>query len=129
MTNRYEIWLMERLQQIGFPYEDIKLLNSYPLEVSKQVLKILIEHACLGQNYAPIELSRNLINRIDKDWLKQYLVEVASTCIDFSDEWEYSRLVELVIFVLPVLKQEILEIGIQSENEGVREAVEDFRNL
>lgn len=130
MTDMYEAWLIEEIQNINnFPYEDIKVLDKYPLDVSKQVLKILIENSCLGQNYGPIEISRKKINEIDKVWLKQYLIEVASTCIDYSDEWEYRRLVELVVFVMPELKQEILKFGAQSENEEVREVVEDFQNL
>ncbi len=130
MINRYETWLIEELQKIdNFPYEDIKLLDKYPLEVSKQVLKVLIENACLGQNYEPIELARKKINEIDKSWLKQYFIEVASSCIDYSDEWEYRRLVELVFLVIPELKQKILEFGVKSENDEIREVVEDFQNL
>ena len=130
MINRYETWLNKAIQRIeNFPYEDIKLLDKYPLEVSKQVLKVLIEYACVGQNYGPIEISRKKINEIDKNWLKQYFIEVASTCIDYSDEWEYRRLVELVVFVVPELKQKILELGVHSENEEVREVVEDFQSL
>lgn len=130
MTNMYETWLIEQIKNINnFPYEDIKILDKYPLDVSKQVLKVLIENSCLGQNYGPIDISRKKINEIDKDWLNQYLLEVASTCIDCSDEWEYRRLVELVVLVLPELKQEILKLGEQSENEEVREVAEDFQNL
>ena len=130
MTNMYETWLMEQIHSIdNFPYEDIKILDKYPLDVSKQVLKVLIENSCLGQNYGPIDISRKKINEINKDWLNQFLLEVASTCIDCSDEWEYRRLVELVVLVLPELKQEVLKLGAQSENEEVREVVEDFQNL
>ena len=130
MTNMYETWLMEQIHSIAnFLYEDIKILDKYPLDVSKQVLKVLIENSCLGQNYGPIDISRKKINEINKDWLNQFLLEVASTCIDCSDEWEYRRLVELVVLVLPELKQEVLKLGAQSENEEVREVVEDFQNL
>lgn len=130
MINMYETWLMEQIHSItNFPYEDIKILDKYPLDVSKQVLKVLIENSCLGQNYGPIDISRKKINEINKDWLNQFLLEVASTCIDCSDEWEYRRLVELVVLVLPELKQEVLKLGAQSENEEVREVVEDFQNL
>lgn len=130
MTNRYEEWLIKELQKIdNFPYEDIELLDKYPLEVSKQVLKVLIENSCLGQNYESIEIGRKKINEIDKNWLKQYFVEVASTCIDYSEEWEYRRLVELVLLVVPELKQRILEFGEKSENEEIREVVEDFQDL
>jgi len=130
MTNRYETWLMEELQNIdNFPYEDIRLLDKYPLEVSKQVLKVLIENSCLGQNYGPIELGRKKISEIDKNWLKQYFIEVANECINYSDEWEYRRLLELVVYAIPELKHQVLEFGMNSENEEIREAVEDFQNL
>ena len=79
MTNMYETWLMEQIHSIAnFPYEDIKILDKYPLDVSKQVLKVLIENSCLGQNYGPIDISRKKINEINKDWLNQFLLEVAS---------------------------------------------------
>ena len=130
MINWYETWLIEEIQRINnFPYEDIKSLDKYPLDISKQVLKVLIEHACQGQNYGPIMLGRKKIDEIDKAWLKQYFIEVASMCIDYSDEWEYRRLMELVVCVIPELKQEVLKLGVQSENEEVREVVEDFQNL
>ena len=76
MTNMYETWLMEQIHSIAnFPYEDIKILDKYPLDVSKQVLKVLIENSCLGQNYGPIDISRKKINEINKDWLNQFLLE------------------------------------------------------
>ena len=39
-------------------YDDIRNFDKYPLLVSKQVLRILIQSACVGQNMAPIELGR-----------------------------------------------------------------------
>lgn len=130
MINSYEIWLIKELQNINnFPYKDIVILDTYSLEVSKQVLKILIENSCLGQNYGPIELGRKKINEINKEWLKNNFVEVASECINYDDEWEYRRLLELVVYAIPELKQEILKFGEQSENEEIREVVEDFKKL
>ena len=130
MKNMYETWLIKKMQCIdGFSSEDVSELDKYPLEVSKRVLKLLIENSCLGQNYGTIEISRRKINKIDKCWLKRYFVEVASSCVDYSDEWEYRRLVELTAFVIPELKQEILKFGMLSENEEVREVANDFQNL
>ncbi len=57
--NMYEMWLVEELQKINkFSYEDIRLIDKYPLCISQKVLKLLIENACLGQNFGPIELAR-----------------------------------------------------------------------
>ena len=88
---------------------------------------MLIENACLGQNYGTIELAQK-INGINKEWLNKYFLEVASSCIDYSDEWGYRRLVELVVLVIPKLKQKVLNIGKNSENEEIREVVEDYKD-
>ena len=127
--NKYEMMLNNELQKINkFPYKDIQVIDKYPLYISKKVLKVLIENACLGQNIAPIELGRKKINEIKKEWLNRYFLEVAYSCIDFSDEWEYRRLVELVILDVPELKQKVLEMGRNSENEEIREAAEDYKD-
>ena len=68
------------------------------------------------------------INEINKEWLNKYFLEAASSCIDYSDEWEYRRLVELVVLVIPKLKQKVLNIGKNSENEEIREVVEDYKD-
>lgn len=126
--NMYELMLVDELQKINkFPYEDIRLIDKYPLCISKKVLKVLIENACLGQNFGPIELARKKISEINKEWLYRNFLEVAALCIDYSDEWEYRRLVELVDLVAPKLMQQVLDIGKKSKNEEVRETVDDFK--
>lgn len=40
MTNMYETWLMEQIHSIAnFPYEDIKILDKYPLMCQNKFLK------------------------------------------------------------------------------------------
>lgn len=75
MINRYEVWLIKELQKIdNFPHEDIKLLDKYPLEIGRQVLRILIENSCLGQNYASIELARKKLVKLIKIGLSNILL-------------------------------------------------------
>ena len=129
VMNQYEEWLIKELQCIhGFKYQDFKHLDKYSYDISKDVLRILIENACLGQNYAPVELARKKISEISAEWLKENLLEIASSCIDFEDEWEYRRLMELIIVVIPELKNQLLIIGENSANAEVKEVVEDFRD-
>lgn len=110
-------------------YDDIRNLDKYPLLVSKQVLGILIQSACVGQNMAPIELGRKKIGEIiNHDWLVQYFMEVADQNIDYSDVWEFRRLSELVILCVPELKENVLAKGANSEDEEIREAAEDYRD-
>ena len=55
----YEEMLISKLNKIkGFKYNDIKILQSYPIDISTSVLRVLIENACLSQNYRSIELGR-----------------------------------------------------------------------
>ena len=78
-------------------FDNITIIDQYALSTSKQVLKILIQYACLGQNCGPIELGRKKIGEIiNREWLIQHFMEVADESINYFDEWEYRRLVELV---------------------------------
>lgn len=128
MTDPYELHLKKRIEDIdGFKYDNIKFLDRYPIATAELVLKELLENSCLGQNCVPIQLGRSKLKEVNRVWLQTHLMEVAFSCIDFSDEWEYRRLVELVIEVIPELKDEILHIGENSENQDIREVVDDFK--
>jgi hypothetical protein len=125
--NPYEAMLIENLEKgIGFHYNDISRVDKYPVDIAKQVVRLLIENACLGQNTAGIELGRNNLQRVNKKWLKKYFLDITKECIDYSDEWEYRRLLELVETTLPDLKMDIINININSSNEEILEIIEDF---
>lgn len=108
-------------------YSDINNLHKYPQELSKQILRRLIEWACQPQNDTLIILARKKINEIDKDWMKVHFFDVAKECIDFSDYWEYRRLLELIVLVLPEVKTMALKICGDSEDEDIREVIEDYK--
>lgn len=127
IRNPYEAMLIENLEKgIGFPYNDIEKVDKYPIDIAKKVVRLLIENACLGQNIAVIELGRNNLQKINKEWLKKYFLDITKECIDYSDEWEYRRLLELVEATLPELKMDIINININSNNEEILEIIEDF---
>lgn len=110
-------------------FDDIKNLDTYPLDISKQVLRLLIRNSCLGQNCAPIEIGRKKIGQIaNKDWLVKHFMEIADENINYSDDWEYRRLMELIMLHIPELKEDALLRGKDSENEEVREVVEEFKD-
>ena len=124
----YEKRMVEDIEavQVGC-YNDIHNLHKYPKEISGQILGKLIEWACQPQNVTAIILARKKIDEINKDWLKLCLLDVAGEYIDFSDYWEYRRLLELVVQVLPELRTAALELCGDSEDEDIREVIEDFR--
>ena len=110
-------------------YYNIMNIDKYPKEIACQILQKLLEWACQPQNMTAIVIARKKIREINKDWLREYLLEFTEMCIDLSDEWEYRRLLELVVDVLPEMKVHILELGVDSENEEIREIVEDYKEI
>ena len=123
----YEEWIINNLNKIsGFKYEDVSRLDEFPLEISLEVLKVLVGFACESQNDVPIMLGRANICKIDKSWLAQHLIEVAKSCLDLNDEWEYRRLFELVLEAVPELKQEVADIGFNSADDDIKEAAADY---
>lgn len=125
--NPYEAMLIENLEKgIGFHYNDIDKVDRYPVDIAKQVVRLLIENACLGQNTAGIELGRANLQKTNKEWLKKYFLDITRECIDYSDEWEYRRLLELVEATLPELKIDIININKNSNNEEILKIIEDF---
>lgn len=127
----YEMDLIEKVNKASNGiYDNICYIDKYPLPISKKVLGILIQNACVGQNCGPIELGRKKIREvINRDWLIKYFIEVADENINYSDEWEFRRLVELVMLCVPELKERVLAKGANSENEEVREVVEDYMDM
>lgn len=124
----YEKRIMDDLESVRVGcYSDINNLHKYPQELSKQILRRLIEWACQPQNDTLIILARKKINEIDKDWMKVHFLDVAKECIDFSDYWEYRRLLELIVLVLPEVKTMALKICENSEDEDIREVIEDYK--
>ena len=108
-------------------YSDIVNLHDYSEELGRQILYKLIEWACKPQNDTPIIIARERIAQINKDWLKVRFLDVAKACIDFSDYWEYRRLLELIVLVLPEAKMSVLKICEDSEDEDIREVIEDYK--
>lgn len=124
----YEKRILDDIEtvQVGC-YSDITNLHKYPQELSQQILRKLIEWACKPQNDTAIVLARKKINEINKDWMKTHFLDVAKGCIDFSDYWEYRRLLELIVLVLPEVKMSALKICKDSEDEDIREVIEDYK--
>lgn len=125
--NSYEDMIENKINKISENiYNDLKNINFYPIDMAKKVLKILLEYACISQNITPIEISRRKIGEMDEQWLRNNIQDISSACINFGDEWEYRRFVELIKITVPDLLEWIFEIGKKSTNEEIREVVADF---
>ncbi len=120
-------YFSEKMRKIdGFSYAEVMHLHNYSNDMAERVLEELIGAACLAQNTTIINIGRKMINEIDKQWLKEHFIASSEKVVDYDDEWDYRRLVELTVLVIPSLKQEILNKGYNSENEEIREVIEDY---
>lgn len=128
MSDVYEKRIIDDIEEVqAGAYSDIEHIDKFPIKNSRLILQKLLKWACQPQNTTAIVIARNKINEIDRAWLKQYFLEAAEKCIDFSDEWEYRRLMELVVCVVPELKEDALELVKYSENEDIQEVAQDYR--
>lgn len=124
-------WRKESLQKQlfekhGFPIDDICRLDQYDCIISKKVLSILLEWACYGQNEAGIMLGRGKIAEIPRDWLKKHLLETINDNFDYWDDWNYRRLMELVVELLPENKNDFLTLNCGTTNPDLREVIDDY---
>lgn len=59
----------------------------------------------------------------------EHFLEVAHETINFSDEWELRRLMEVVVDVVPNLKEDIFKLVSHTDNMEIIEIIEDFKDL
>lgn len=107
-------------------YDSIEKMEDFSIQVRKNLLEVLIKYACESQNVNVIMLARNRIKKIPSSCLSCIFLEVSDAVIDFQDEWEYRRLLELVREAVPDLLRVFIDRGLLSKGTEIREAAEDF---
>ena len=110
----------------GFDVEEISNLHRYPADTSNKVFKELLCFACCPTNDAFITLGRKYIQKINRKWRLENILDAAKECLDFTDDWEYRRFLELVDLSAFELLRDVILIGKDSDNPEVREASKDF---
>ncbi len=127
IINPYELQIRKALDNLlPNAYKNIKNIENFPIEIGKNILFILMKYACQSQNLSVIMLGRNKIKEIPLVWLTVYFFEVSDATIDFEDDWEYLRLLELVQEVIPEFLSVFINKGLISDNVEIQEAAKDF---
>ena len=128
MADWREEKLKEELSRIGeFQIDNLCSLDMYDTYIAQKVLSILLEWVCYGQNVAGIILGRRKISKIPMEWLELNLVCAVKNYSDYSEDWNYRRLLEVVVESVPKLKEEILLLNQNSDNQDILEIIDDFR--
>ncbi len=126
--NWYEERLRQELYKInGFLIEEICNISTYEEQVSEKVLFILLQWACYGQNESGILFGWDQIAKIPKKWLQEHLLTVVKNDFEYTDDWNYRRLLELVSKQVPELTEDVLLINSDTYNPDLLEVIEDFR--
>lgn len=128
MTDWREERLKEELNRIdGFQIDDLCRLDMYNKDIAQKVLSILLEWACYGQNVAGIMMGRRKISEIPIEWLELNLVFTVKNYFDYSDDWNYRRLLEVVVESVPKLTEEILLLNENTDSQDILEIIDDFK--
>jgi len=127
MIERCEEKLRQQLLKYNFQEENIYILDRYDNGISERMLSILLEWACYGQNTSGIMTGRKKIAEIPKAWLKTHLLNVVKKDFDYSDYWSYRRLLEVVVEIVPELKDMILSINSETADKDLIEIINDFK--
>ena len=128
MTDWREERLKEELNRIdGFQIDDLCRLDMYNKDIAQKVLSILLEWACYGQNEAGIMMGRRKISEIPIEWLELNLVCTVKNYFDYSDDWNYRRLLEVVVESVPKLTEEILLLNENTDRQDILEIIDDFK--
>ncbi len=90
-------------------------------------LRTAIQLACQPQNAHRIVLGRQQVLAMPRLWVLQTIEAVASECLDLTDDWEYRRLLELANELDAAMVERLVQLGVASDDQDVREAANDFR--
>lgn len=126
MSSREE-WIKSELLKCNVQLEDICSLDKLDESTAEKALSILLEYACYGQHIEGIELGRREIAKIPKTWLKSHLLAVVKNSFEYSDDWNYRRLLELVVKLIPELKNDILSINYGTTDPNLIDVLEEYK--
>ena len=92
------------------------------------VIAELLEYACQLQNNLNIELGRAGLAALPREWLLARIEPALEPLFATDDDWEYGRMLEVAELLDAALTRKLIRRGLESENEEIREAAEDWRD-
>jgi len=107
-------------------YSRLDQLETLPEEVHEKIMEVLVTRACQSQHIGTIDSSRRAIGRVSPALRHTLLPRTIDRSLDFDDEWEFRRAVELLRDIEPSLLAQYRARGLQSPNPDIREAAKEF---
>jgi len=109
-------------------WNQLYIIPTLDLNLQRVVLFYLIELACQSQNDINIQIGREALLSLPRQWLLSHIEGVVELINKSEDEWEYRRLLELYWLLDKKLVKRFALQGLKSENPDVVEAAEEFIN-
>jgi len=102
-------------------------LDTLQPDVSLHVLQIILGFACTAQHAGSIRAGRTAFEKIPQKWLATHLQEVVGRSLDLADEWNYRRLLELLVNFMPDMFNMYVNVGLSSDSIEIFEVAKDLR--
>lgn len=105
---------------------DLKRITELKKSDSLEILSLFLEMSCQSQASRNIELGRQGMRELPRQWVIENIVDIASTDLNLSDEWEYRRLLELCLDLDYSLARHFVELGKISQEAEIINTAEEF---
>jgi hypothetical protein len=134
MKSSYEEEYRARLDSLRPGLSDqLGLVPTLTAEQAHQVVSYLLGLACQATNDTSIRLGRGGIAGIPADWLVHRIEQIAEEHLDLSDDWQFTRLLELYALLDKRagslnrgMLARLVARGLGSPNPEIVEAAADF---
>ncbi len=107
-------------------WNQLTIIPTLDLDLQKAVLSYLIELACQSQNDINIEIGRQALLNIPRQWLLSHIESITEPLYKLEDSWEYRRLLELYWLLNKELARKLAVQGLNNRNLDIEEAAKDF---
>lgn len=81
------------------------------------------------EHMSGLMMGRKKIAEIPQIWLKAHLLNVVKSTFDYFDYWNYRRLLEVVVELIPELKDAVLSINSGTTDPDLIEIIDDYRDM
>lgn len=105
---------------------DFAAVAALPAPQADRVIAEILSCACQATHASPIELGRDAAASLPRPWLLKRIEGIADRTLNYDDDWEYRRLLELYERLDAGLLSRLASSGIASPNDDIAEAAQDF---
>lgn len=93
--------------------------------LARHVLDYLLEMSCQATNMLNIQLGRDGLLGIPRNWLLVRIEEAAAPLLALNEYWEYLRLLEVYELLDDNLSRRLIAFGLNSPEPDIKEAAQD----